>query len=101
MQSVYSTVLADWATEQSLGNSYPSAEMQSVYSTVLADWATEQSLVNSYPSAETQLVYSTTPTDGAIKSSKNIGMIKKKLYKSGGSKSSSPHSEEVDELKGS
>ena len=38
LQSVYSTALADWATGQSLGESYSSGEMLSVYYTAPADW---------------------------------------------------------------
>ena len=51
----------------SLEESYASAEMQSVYSTVRADWATGHSLEESYPSAEMPLVYSTAPPDWATR----------------------------------
>ena len=67
MQSVYSTVPADWATGHSLRMPYHSSEMQSVYSTVPADWATGHSLRMPYPSSEMQSVYSTTLADWATK----------------------------------
>ena len=65
IQSVYSTVLIEWATGHSLVESYSSAEMQSVYSTVPVDWATGNSLVESYLSAKMQSQYFTVPVDWA------------------------------------
>ena len=67
VQSVYSTVSADWAIGHSLQESYSSAEMQSVYSTVPADWAIGHSLQDSYSSAEMQSVYFSAATDLANK----------------------------------
>ena len=46
MQSVYSTVPADWATGHWLGESYSSAKMQSVYSIAPANWATRWESLN-------------------------------------------------------
>ena len=51
--------------EHFLGEFYPFAEMQSVYSTVSADWTIRTFVRESYPSAKMQSVYSEAPADRA------------------------------------
>ena len=58
-----------------LGESYPSAEMQSVYSTVPAEWATGYSLGESYPSTEMQSVYSAAPANWVIAKKKKNKVV--------------------------